>query len=94
MQAAMATQVITGTYVECYDLPKVGVMPQKRRDLGHAITISGAAIIMIDRDEGIFRAYIQQLQSYKRPWLKAKLQDTNMLKVPVYLIWCMRCNLH
>jgi hypothetical protein len=37
---------------------------------------------------------MQQLQSYKIPWLKAKLQDTNMLKVPVYLTWCMRRNLH
>jgi hypothetical protein len=26
-QAAVAIQVITGTHVECYDLPKVGVMP-------------------------------------------------------------------
>jgi hypothetical protein len=67
MQAFVATQVVTGTYVGCYDLPKVGVTPQKRRDLGHATTVSGAPITMIDRDEGVFNAHIQQLQSYKRP---------------------------
>jgi hypothetical protein len=27
-QVAVATQVITGTHVGCYDLPKVGVAPQ------------------------------------------------------------------
>jgi hypothetical protein len=90
----VATQVITGTHVGCYDLTKVGVTTQQRRDLGHAVTVSGASIRVIDKDEGIFSARIQQLQSYKRPWPKAKLQDTNMLKVPAYLTWCMRRNLH
>jgi hypothetical protein len=58
MQAAVATEV-----VGCYDLPKVGVTPQYHRDLGHTITVSSAPITMIDRDEGIFSARIQQLQS-------------------------------
>jgi hypothetical protein len=31
---------------------------------------------------------------YKRPWPKAKLQDTNMLKVLIYLTWCKRRNIH
>jgi hypothetical protein len=32
-------------------------------------------------------------ESYKRPWPKAKLQDTNMLKVLIYLTWCKQRNL-
>jgi hypothetical protein len=92
-QAAVATQVITGTHVGCYDLPKVGVAPQQRRDLGHAIAVSGAPITVIDRDERLFITHIQQLQSYKRPCLKAKLQDTNMFKVQIHLTWCKRRNL-
>jgi hypothetical protein len=31
--------------------------------------------------------------SYKRHWLKAKLQDTNMLKDLIYLTLCLRRNL-
>jgi hypothetical protein len=77
-----------------YDLPKVSIAPQQCRDLGHAIAISGAPFTVIDRDEQLFNTHIQRLQSYKRPWLKAKLQGTNMLKVPVYLTWCKRRNLH
>jgi hypothetical protein len=39
-QAAAMIQVITSTYVECYDLPKVGVSPYQHLDLGHAIAVS------------------------------------------------------
>jgi hypothetical protein len=77
-----------------YDLLKVGIPPQQRRDLGCANVVSGAPITVVDRDERLFGAHIQQLQSYNRPWLTTKLQDTNMLKVPIYLTWCMRRNLH
>jgi hypothetical protein len=78
-QAAVATQVVTGTpHQVLYDLPRVGVTPQQRQDLGHAIAVSGAPITVIDRDERLFSTHVQQLQSYKRPWLKAKLKDTNM----------------
>jgi hypothetical protein len=92
-QATVVTQVITGTHVRCYDLPKVGATPQQHRDLGHAIAVSGASITVIDGDERLSNTHVQQLQSYKRPWSKAKLQDTNMLKVLIYLTWCMRRNL-
>jgi hypothetical protein len=92
-QATVATQVVTGTNVGCYDLPKVGVTPQQHRGLGHAIAVSGAPVTIINRDERLFNTHVQQVQSYKRPWPKAKLQDTNMLKVPIYLMWCKRRNL-
>jgi hypothetical protein len=36
---------------------------------------------------------IVMYNSYKRLWSKAKLQDTNMLKVPIYLTWGVRRNL-
>jgi hypothetical protein len=58
-QAAVATQVVTGTHVGYYDLPKVGVAPQQRRDLGHALAVSGAPITVIDRDERFFSTHIQ-----------------------------------
>jgi hypothetical protein len=87
-------QVFTGIHVRWCDLSKVGATPWQCRDLGHAIAVSSAPVIVIDRNEQLFSAHIQQLQSYKRPWLEAKLQGTNMLKVSIYLTWCMRRNLH
>jgi hypothetical protein len=50
-QVAVATQVVVGTHVVCYDLPKVGVAPQQRRDLDHAIAVSGAPVTVIGIDE-------------------------------------------
>jgi hypothetical protein len=49
-QVALTIQVVTGTHVECYDLPKVGVSPQQCRDIGHAIAVSGAPITVLDGD--------------------------------------------
>jgi hypothetical protein len=62
MQAAVATQVITGIHVRYYDLPKVGATPQQHGDIGHAIAVSGASITVIDRDERLSNSHVQQLQ--------------------------------
>jgi hypothetical protein len=62
MQVAVATQVVTGTHVGCYDLPKVGVAPQQHRDLGHTIAVSGAPVTVIDRDERLSYTTATKLQ--------------------------------
>jgi hypothetical protein len=56
--AAVVTQVVTGTHVGCYDLPRVSVAPQQRRDLGHTIAVSGAPFLVIDNDDRLFSARI------------------------------------
>jgi hypothetical protein len=49
-QAAVTIQVVMGTHIGCYDLSKLSAMPWQRRDLGHAIAVSGAPITVTDRD--------------------------------------------
>jgi hypothetical protein len=59
MQAAVATQVVTGIHVRYYDLPKVGATPQQHRDLGHAIAVLSTSITVIDIDERLSNTHVQ-----------------------------------
>jgi hypothetical protein len=89
----MLIQVDTDPYVRCYDLPKVGVLPQQYRYLGHAIAASGAQLQQSTCISCYTTLVHKCFNSYKRPWPKAKLQDTNILKVLIYHTWYLRCNL-
>jgi hypothetical protein len=89
----MLIQVDTDPYVRCYDLLKVSVLPRQYRDLGRAIAISGAQSQQSTRISCYMALAHKSFKSYNRPWPKAKLQDTNMLKVLIYLTWCKRRNL-
>jgi hypothetical protein len=77
--AAVLIQVDTDPHVRCYGRPKVGVPPQQYRDLGHAIAVSGAQSQHSTRISCYTVLVHKSFESYKRPWPKAKLQDTNML---------------
>jgi hypothetical protein len=62
-------------------------------DLGHAIAVSGAQSQHSTHISCYTPFVHKSLESYKRPWPKAKLQDTNMLKVLICLRLCKRRNL-
>jgi hypothetical protein len=81
------------SFVSRYDLPKVSVLLQPRRGLGHAIATSGAQLQQSMHISRHTTHVYKIFESYKRPWSKAKLQDTNILKVLIYLTWCLRRNL-
>jgi hypothetical protein len=89
----MLIQVNTDRYVRCYDLLKVGILPQQYQDLGRAIVVSGAQ----SQQSTCISCYTvlvhKSFENYKRPWPKAKLQDTNIFKVLIYLTWCKWHNL-
>jgi hypothetical protein len=86
-------QVGTDPYVRCYNLLKVGVLPRQYRDLGRAITVSGAQSQQSTRISCYTTLVHKSFRRYKKTLAKAKLQDTNMLKVLIYLTWCKRRNL-
>jgi hypothetical protein len=88
--AAVLIQVDTDPYVRCYDLPKVGVLPQQYRDLGQAIAASSAQLQLSTLISCYTTLVHKSFESYKRPWPKAKLQDTTILKVLVYPTWYLR----
>jgi hypothetical protein len=91
--AAVSIQVDKDPSVSRYDLPKVGVLPQQCRGLGHAIAASGAQLQQSMHISHHTTYVYKSFESYKRPRPKAKLQDTNMLKVLIYITWCLRRNL-
>jgi hypothetical protein len=84
--AAVLIQVDTDPYVRGYDLLKVGVLPRQYPDLGRAIVVSGAQSQQSTHISCYTELVHKSFKSYKRPWPKDKLQDTNMLKVRIYLM--------
>jgi hypothetical protein len=89
----VSIQVDTDSFVSRYHLPKVGVLPQPCRVLGHAIAGLGAQSQQSTHISRHTTHVFKSFEIYKRPWPKAKLQDTNMFKVLIYLTWCLRRNL-
>jgi hypothetical protein len=89
----MSIQVDVDSFISRYDLPKVSVLPQPRWGLGHTIATPGAQLQQLMHTSRHTTHVYKRFESYKRPWPKAKLQDTNILKILIYLTWCLRCNL-
>jgi hypothetical protein len=89
---AVSIQVNTD-FISRYDLPKVGVLPEPRRGPGLAIAAPDTQLRQLMCISCHNTHVYTSFESYKRPWAKAKLQDTNILKVLIYLTWYLRCNL-
>jgi hypothetical protein len=75
------------SFVNRYDLPKVGVLLQPNWGLGHTIAASGAQLQQSTHISRHTSHMYKSFESYKRPWPKANLQETNKLKVLIYLTW-------
>jgi hypothetical protein len=89
----MLTQVDTGSFVDFHDPLMVGVLPQPRRDLSHAIATRAPP--HNDQDTTFaMQTCVYKLRNLQMAMAHDKLEDANILKVLTYLTWCLRYNLH
>jgi hypothetical protein len=91
--AAVSIQVDIDPFVSCYDLPRISVLSQPCQGLGHTIVAPDAQLQQSVHISCRTTHVYKSLDSYKRPWPKAKLQDTNVLRVLIYLPWYLQRNL-